>query len=265
MENVKKLNLPIITATIAILPFYGYFVAYVFESTYLGALGIPSEFVQINISSAFLVIVTLILLTTLISVISTFFLPLLKRHRKGFITYPLIFSGLIISLVLSFVYIFSPSFKSEFFPIASIIFGFYFLNEFIYPIIKFRTFKNYKRHVMEERLKKSKIKKSGFGSQNVYFQLVVAIFFVLLLTYTIISSLAGAYVQNYNSFLTFSKNGKNYAIIRNYGNEKIAIEYKGEKLIPGSVYIFNSDEMYLSAKKINLARRPNSFKLPFFQ
>ncbi|MEK7558716.1 MAG: hypothetical protein AAB521_00250 [Patescibacteria group bacterium] len=252
MNISKKIDFPLVTALIAILPIYGYFIAYVFESTYLGLLGIPSDFVQIRLNSIFLISVIVILLSTFILYLAFFFRPLLKKHKNNFLLYPIIFYGLLLSVIAGITYIFMPNFIKNVTPVIAICSVLFVLNEFMYPLLKYKTFKNYKEHVIELRNTKTNSDKSQLNSDNAYLNLGLFSLVILVATYGIVIAFAGAYIVNFNTYLTFEKNGIKYALLRNENNEKIAIEYKNDRLIPGKILIFTSDSLGLVSRKLKL-------------
>lgn len=249
------------------LPIYGYFVAYTFESTYLGNLGIPQDFVQINISSVFFITVILLLLSALLFGVAAIFRPLLNKFKINVFIYPIIFCGLLLSLVFSFGYIFPPDNLNAFVVVAIIGSIYLILDEFVKPILKFKTLNNYKNNVLKLRKIKFEQKKNNITfSKDSYSNLMLIIFLLLICTYLITAYIAGTYLYNYNNFLVFQRDNKSYALIRNYSNEKIAIRYKNDKLIPGDVYLFSSDGLYLSSKKLNVERKnQNTINFIFFR
>lgn len=257
MKNLEKINIPALTAFLTLIPFFGYFIAFVFELTVFGLLGIPVEFVQINISLILLVSVILIFLSSLVIILSIFFAPILNKHKNSLIIYPLVTCLIIITITTIFLTLFGLDKSKNIISISFLLISTYLIYTYLFPFVKFRTFRNYRKHILEIRNKKVSDKKS-FKAGNNYVILALILILSLLCMFGIVNVVAGAYITNFNNYLTFNKGSINYAIIRKYDDEFIAVEYKRDLLIPNKVYMFKSNSIFLVSKKLKLASYINS-------
>lgn len=260
VNKVIKIDLPLIAASISILPFYGYFIAYTYESGYLSEFGIPAYLVQVDISTIMLAIIYITVIGTFSTLLMAKFIPLYKKFIENLFLYPFILYCTVVGLSLITIVILSPKNLSAMPLIMLLLLPVTLFIEFVLPVFEIRTFKSYQLNLINYRKKRAQSNSSSeiLTSKNQYLNLIWISLLSLFLTYIFMKIVGQANAKNNSMYYVFKKQDETYALIRNYRNEKIAIKYKDDILIPGELYLFDTSELILSKKYLELPYKQNN-------
>lgn len=259
---MKKINVSTLTAAFSVVPFYGYFLAYTYETSYLAVFGIPFQFVQASFSTIFLAVAYFIIILSIIIGVSIFLLPLLNKYEKNFFLYPFIFYCLlagILCVIVIFLYPENISFLWTVLWTTAILVVYI---DFIFPILRARKFSDFKNTIIKAReIKRNEKQSNIIKSENQYFILFLLALFTLFLTYLVGSTFGNTNAKFTTKYYIFNKNSETFALIRSYGEQKIAVRYNENTIIPGDIYIFNSSELRLKTKTLELPdnKTPDTF------
>lgn len=259
---MKKIDVPRLVAGISLLPFYGYFVAYTYEASYLSAFGIPSFLAQVSINSAILAVIYFTIVFFISTVVPLQFKPYIKKFSKNLLLYPFLLCSLIVAIFAIIISILYPSQLSSMPLIIFFTFSILIFSDFIPPIFSSHSLAEYKNNIIAKRNTKNVNKKSFSDlTKNEYLNLFFSVLFALFFTYALTDSLGDMNARINSQYYVFIKEGETYALIRSYENGDISIKYKDDLLIPGDIYISKGVELTLSRKKLKLpeSTKKNSF------
>lgn len=257
---MKKINLPLLAAALPLLSFYGYLIAYTYEASYLAAYDIPSFLVQISLNTIFLATIYASVILAIGSVVIIKFLPILNSFEKKLLLYPLMLFFIYAGIIIPAFAILFPDNLSLLLIIIIILFILIIFIEFLIPIIKSRTLKNIREQILADRLARNKNKpNTSITIKNEYYKLAFIIIAVLFITSALTSFIANLQAQLNSQYYVFNNKGTSYALIRTYGEEKLAIKYKDKKLISGELYIFRSNDLKLKKEQLILLKKKSNF------
>ncbi len=149
--------------------------------------------------------------------------------------------------------------------------------DFLPPLFKYRSFKDYSKHVIEERAIKNTDSKflSNIIPKDEYFTIFILGTLILIISYMLSSSIGRmTAVYGPNIYYVFRENEKDYALLRKYNNTIVAVQYENKKIIPGNIYISDLGKLNLRKLELKLPKekrdddsfiRFNQFILDSFQ
>jgi hypothetical protein len=230
---------------------------------------VPNFLAQINIDSTILAIIYFTIIFIFTFTITSASMPLLKKHRKRLFLYPFtLFLMEMLCFTAIIGYFYPDHFLSLMSPAALLVAGVIILSDFIIPLLKFRSFKNLKDNIIGDRARTNKkaILSISFP-ENSYFNLSIIASFILFLSYLFTSAIGHTNASLNSQYYVFQYHGQNYALIRNYEDEKIAVKYKADEIIPGDLYIFKTEALTVNKKNLKLPNSKSSFwhtEQPFY-
>lgn len=249
---LKKFNLSVLALIVSVLPFYGYFIAYVYEMNYLAVYGVPSFEAQISIYAVILAVIYFVVICAVCIVVLSQGLKFLDRTSRSFFTFTLVFWLIITGIISIIVVILFQTSLPKIPLIAGIAIVSLIIMEYIMPILKYRTLKSYRKNVIRYRLGRKKNNLSYKNNRSYYsdtFKAIIALLFLAIFSAGMLGNFHG---RTSNNFYVFEDNKENFALLRSYGNEKIAVKYVKGKILPGFIYIFNSSKLNLRIRRLYL-------------
>lgn len=226
MENqVKKINLSD-GLLLFLLPIYGYILLFAYEYGYFVRLGIPTEFIEINLA-ALAKICAYLFAGALIGLGFSEFIYKLILMGKGFIIK--ILSYLYLFFVLSILP--TIAFDLHKFLLPFIIIGvLYLFSEFVSPLIKYKGIKGYWKKAEQMMKDEAKDYKKGIGDEiikRIGSKPFRVVFYLLSFTY-ISFSIGAISAKTQENFLVLKSNPE-LVVLRNYSQKFLCVEYDRNK------------------------------------
>jgi hypothetical protein len=227
MENGKaKNNILSESLVIFLIPIYGYILLYAFEYGYFIRLGIPIEFIEVNLSA-------LAKISAFLYFASTFLLGLLD------IIYKLVIHGKAVAIkILKYLYFLSISFLPTIafdiwkVTLPWVIFAAFLciISELVYPLTRYKNIKGYWKKVEQQYKDDAKHYEEDIGDviiKRVGYKSFQVVFFLISFTY-ISFSIGAISAKNQELFLVL-KSDPELVLLRKYPQTYLCSEFDRNK------------------------------------
>lgn len=225
---------------ITIIPLFGYLATYNFEVGYLKSFNLPNELAQIKIESliTFSVTITLFILT-LVGTVDLLY-PYYKNPDKNPLLHGIVRMTYIFLFGIFIIFYFNTPSQKQFLPIFIVLLFFslivYFLPLFLRGGGKKLSFFDRVKSLNESKQKQQE--KSISILDKIPFKVEMSVFILSILVIAWLGQLAGEKVgTDAKRFISFDYKGDQYAVIRIYNDEKLAIKIRGNKLTDEYIFL----------------------------